>query len=416
MDLKRVKMRLYNLFKKKVFHIEPDLNRIRNALKELGSPQNYFQSILISGTNGKGSTAAFIESILRHHNIKTGLFTSPHLIDERERWIVNGSMISDDELSFYIKDLKKIFEKYNLTYFEASTVICFKYFKDKKIDTAVLEVGLGGRWDATNVVYPEVSVITNVSLDHTKLLGSTKIEIAKEKLGIARKDRPLVIGSDQIEIISQAVMMGIKEIYHYPIGFTYQIAKDSMIYHFKGKKISDINPPVISKRQFRNLATGLTAVFIYSERNRIKISDDTIREAVKKTSIKGRMEKISENPLIIIDGAHNEEAVVETLKEIKNLFPDKKLITLYSGMKDKEFVKIINLIKHMSDITVVTEMPFDRSIKENDVKNIKGITFIKNPIDGLEFCQRVTENNSVILITGSLYLIGEVLKIYNQGR
>ncbi|MDQ7056292.1 MAG: Mur ligase family protein [Persephonella sp.] len=220
-------MKLFSLFNRKVFDIKSGLDRIRNALKDTGNLHRKYPSILISGTNGKGSTAAFLESLFRKHGFKTGLFTSPHLIEENERWQINRENISDLQLEEYIKELKPVIERYELSYFEASALIAFRYFADEDVNIAVLEVGLGGRWDATNVVYPEVSIITNVSLDHTHILGETTYEIAREKIGIARKDRPLVIGTQQIELISQAVINGIKEIYHYPVGFHYKIKTEA---------------------------------------------------------------------------------------------------------------------------------------------------------------------------------------------
>ena len=403
-------MKLYKLFNKKVFNIEPGLERIKVALEEIGNPHQDYPSILISGTNGKGSTAAFLESILRHHSLKTGMFTSPHLVEENERWQINRHNISDDRLEEYIRQLNPVIEKHNLTYFEASTLLAFKYFSDEKIDIAVLEVGLGGRWDATNVVYPEVSVITNVSLDHTHLLGDTISKIASEKLGIARKDRPLVIGTEQLDLITQAIMKGIREIYHYPMGYTFKDKGNSIDYMFQDIVIKDVKPSLLGKRQFFNLSAAITAFILFARRNSIKIDTDLIREAAENTYLPGRMQIISENPVIILDGAHNEEAIVETFREVSQLFPDKKIITIYSGMKDKEWKKILNLIRYKSAETIVTKIPVSRSITQKEIKDIEGVRFYPEIDKAIEKVRNTADKNSIILITGSLYLVGEVLK------
>ncbi|WP_297453022.1 folylpolyglutamate synthase/dihydrofolate synthase family protein [Persephonella sp.] len=403
-------MKLYKLFNKKVFNIEPGLERIKSALEEIGNPHQDYLSILISGTNGKGSTAAFLESILRHHGLKTGMFTSPHLVEENERWQINRRDIPDDKLEEYIKQLKPVIEKHNLTYFEASTLLAFKYFSDEKIDIAVLEVGLGGRWDSTNVIYPEVSVITNVSLDHTHLLGDTVSKIASEKLGIARKDRPLVIGTEQMDLITQAVMKGIREIYHYPFGYTFKDKGNRIDYMFQDIVIKDIKPSLLGKRQFFNLSAAITAFILFARRNNIRIDTYLIRKAAENTYLPGRMQIISENPFIILDGAHNEEAIVETFKEISQLYPDKKIITVYSGMKDKEWKKILNLIKYKSVETIVTQIPVSRGITQEEIKDVEGVQFYPEIDKAIEKARNIANQNSIILITGSLYLAGEVLK------
>ncbi|HIQ24891.1 MAG TPA: bifunctional folylpolyglutamate synthase/dihydrofolate synthase, partial [Persephonella sp.] len=206
-------MKLFKLFNGKTFKIEPGLERIKKACEEIGNPQNKFPSILVAGTNGKGSTCAFLENIFRIHGFKTGLFTSPHIVEENERWQINRKNIENKKLEEYIKQIKYLIQKYELTYFEASTLLAFKYFADEKVDIAILEVGLGGRWDATNVATPEISVITNVSYDHMHMLGDTLEKIAFEKTGITRVDKPAVIGRNQEEILYWLKERKIKEYY-----------------------------------------------------------------------------------------------------------------------------------------------------------------------------------------------------------
>ncbi|WP_457626423.1 bifunctional folylpolyglutamate synthase/dihydrofolate synthase [Persephonella sp.] len=403
-------MKLYKLFNKKVFHIKPELERVEKALEELGNPHKNFPSILISGTNGKGSTAAFLESILRHHGLKTGFFTSPHIVEENERWQINRKSISDKKLEQYIKLIEPLIKKYSLTYFEASAVVAFRYFSDEKVDVAVLEVGLGGRWDATNVVYPEVSIITNVSLDHTHILGDTTYKIAGEKVGIARKDRPLVIGEEQIELISQAVMKGVREIYHYPIGFTYHVEKESMRYTFRDLKIYDLKPSLLGNRQFSNAAAALTGFLLYAERKGVKVDTAKIKKAVSSTFLPARMQVVSEDPLIVLDGAHNEDAVIKTLKEIETLYPDRNVISVYGGMKDKDWKRIFSIINYRSRKTIASGIPVSRALDRSDFP--EEIPFFENVKDAVEYAKRLSSDKDLILIIGSLYLAGEFLKTF----
>ncbi|RMD45227.1 MAG: bifunctional folylpolyglutamate synthase/dihydrofolate synthase [Aquificota bacterium] len=402
-------MKLFSLFNKKVFHIEPGLERIKAACEFIGNPEKNFRSVLISGTNGKGSTASFLESLFRHHGLKTGLFTSPHLIKENERWQINRKEIHDRTLEEYIYELKPVIERFNLTYFEASTLLAFKYFSDEHVDIAVLEVGLGGKWDSTNVVNPEISIITNVSLDHTHLLGNSTEEIAEEKLGIARKDKPLIIGSEQMEIISKAILKGIREIYHYPIGFSYKKkAFNRFDYFFKGKKLKNLEISLLGGRQISNASTALTGFFVYSDKKGINVEENKIREALKNAKWKGRMEIVSQKPLIIVDGAHNEDAIIKTLKEIEEIFPNKKLITVYSGMKDKDWKKILNIISYKSKKVLTAEMSVSRGIKAEEFEK-EGYETYKNVNEAIKKAVYLSDENSVILITGSLYFVGEAL-------
>jgi len=408
-------MKLYSLFEKKVFDIDLGLERVEKALKELGSPHLSFDSIIISGTNGKGSTAHYLESLLREHGFRTGLFTSPHLINENERWKIRSKNITDENLERYIRTIKPLIERYNLTYFEACAVIGFLFFKEENVDVAVLEVGLGGRLDATNVVYPEVSVITNVGLDHTYLLGTSLMDIAKEKLGIARKDRPLIIGSNQMEIISQAVMMGIKEIYHFPVSFTAYQTETGMEYKFGEITINRLKIPVPGKRQVINGATAITAFIKYMERKGKKYTPEKIRKGLESTKIPARMELIQKSPHIFIDGAHNEEAIIQTVKELKEIYPEKEIITVYSGMKDKNWKKIAGILNHISRNLIITTIPVSRSIGKEQAGEIEGGMFIQNLEDALKTAIELADKNSLVLITGSLYLAGEVLKIHRKG-
>ncbi|ACD67112.1 MAG TPA: bifunctional folylpolyglutamate synthase/dihydrofolate synthase [Sulfurihydrogenibium sp.] len=402
---------LYDLFQKKAFNIEPGLERIRSALKELNNPEKNFKSILVAGTNGKGSTSAYLESLLRHYGYKTGLFTSPHLIRENERWQIDRKEIDDKKLQNYINELKPIIEKYNLTYFEACTLLAFKYFSDKKVDIAVVEVGLGGRWDSTNVLEPETSVITNVSFDHMHMLGNTLLDIAYEKTGITRQDKPAVIGRNQPEIIHWLKERKIKEYYIKDIDyFVKEIDFNKYNYKFKEHIFENLEISMLGKRQIENSSLALTTFLLFLDKNNQPVVENIIRKALYNTKWKGRMEIISKNPFIIIDGAHNEEGLIKTFQEIKEIFPNKKIFTIFSFMKDKDTEKMINIIKQNSDFYIATVMPFSRAMTAEDFKNL-GIENVKeNHLEAVKELKNSVDKDTIILITGSLYLIGEILK------
>ncbi|EDP74247.1 folylpolyglutamate synthetase [Hydrogenivirga sp. 128-5-R1-1] len=307
--------------------------------------------------------------MFRSNGLKTGLFTSPHLVEENERWQINRKNISDEKLEYYMNQLKPIIEKYDLTYFESSTLLAFKYFLDEKVDIAILEVGLGGRWDSTNIVNPEVSIITNVSLDHTHLLGDSIEKIAFEKVGIARPDKPLIIGSQQKEILNEALKKEVKEIYQLGSDFFVEYKNELVNYKFKSYKLEDLKPSLLGKRQTFNLASALTAFLVFSEKNKLEIDEDKIKKAVSSTYWPARMQILSENPLIILDGAHNEDSLIKTYEEIKELFPDKDIITIFSAMKDKNLDKMINIVKDNSKKVIFTYSGVSRSIDKEYIKN-----------------------------------------------
>lgn len=402
---------LYDLFQKKVFNIEPGLERIKSALKEFSNPEKNFKSILVAGTNGKGSTSAYLESLFRHYGYKTGLFTSPHLIRENERWQIDRKEIDDRKLQDYINELKPIIEKYNLTYFEACTLLAFKYFSDEKVDIAVVEVGLGGRWDSTNVLEPEISVITNVSFDHMHILGNTLLDIAYEKTGITRQGKPAVVGRNQIEIIHWLKERKIKEHYIKDIDyFVKEIDFNKYDYKFKEHIFENLEISMLGKRQIENSSLALTTFLLFLDKNNQPVVENIIRKALYNTKWKGRMEIISKNPFIIIDGAHNEEGLIKTFQEIKEIFPNKKIFTIFSFMKDKDTEKMIDIIKQNSDFYVAATMPFSRAMTAEDFKNV-GIKNVKvNHLEAVKELKNSVDKDTIILITGSLYLIGEILK------
>ncbi len=402
-------MKLYDLFNKKTFKIEPGLERIKAACRELGNPQDKLNCILIAGTNGKGSTSAFLESLFRYHGLKTGLFTSPHLVKENERWQINKKPISDGLLGEYIKLLEPYIQKFNLTYFEASTLLTFKHFADSNVDVAILEVGLGGRWDATNVVYPRLSVITNVALDHTHMLGNTLDQIAFEKTGITRENVPVVVGSNQKEILNWLEKRNVKEQYIAERDFLYEsLNLQRFNYKFKETAFTQLQSGLIGYHQHTNAATALTAFLVYSEKYDIPFEREKVYEAIKSAKWPGRFDIVSKNPTVILDGAHNPHALETLYETVKAAYPDRGIITVFSGMKDKDLEKNLDIVKKHSREVIITKIPVSRSLTKEDVN---GETYIPDLRQALNVAKSKLGSDDILLITGSLYLVGEAKKI-----
>ncbi len=398
-------MRLWDLYKGKDYHIEPTLDRIQKAVRLVGNPQREFPSILVGGTNGKGSTCAFLERILRRHGLKTGWFVSPHLVDERERWRVNGEPIPEDILTSYIRDLRPILERLSLTYFESATLIALLYFRDMSVDVAVMEVGMGGRWDATKVSEPQIVGITNVERDHTKWLGKTVDEIARDKLHLYVEGKPLILGSAKYPLYWVALDMGIKNLTVAGEDYTYRSylsegrtwLKD---YLYKNLRIEGVKLGLLGKWQADNSAMAITMA-----NKLLKLKRDKVIKALSETRWEGRMEIVRENPLLVVDGSHNPYAVSKVVKEALRLFPTIRI--LFTGLVGKEWKLSMEIIRrYREDIYLVSVSHYRGESIQNLYEYAKSLNFSKievlsSPADAVNI-----EDN--LLAIGSLYLVGEI--------
>jgi dihydrofolate synthase/folylpolyglutamate synthase len=324
--------------------IKTDLTNIKLLCEELGDPQNKFKSIHIAGTNGKGSSAHMIASVLQEAGFKTGLYTSPHLKNFTERIKLNGIEIPEDDIVNFVNANKAAIDKIQPSFFEITVAMAFWFFAESSIDFAVVEVGLGGRLDSTNIIRPEVSLITNISLDHTQMLGTSIESIAYEKAGIIKEGVPVVIGEYQEE--SATVFSEISKERNAPILFA-------------GKKYSIYREEILTKRdrlvlnlkgwpnyQFRNLPGVLRTLDVLNN-NGLDISDKNIHDGImsfkESTALKGRWQILNTNPLIICDTAHNEagiKAVVEEISKIKY----KKLHVVWGMVIDKAVEDMLDLL------------------------------------------------------------------------
>lgn len=403
-----------------------DLSAIKALLHELDNPQDKIKVIHIAGTNGKGSTANFIANTLSQ-KLRCGLFTSPYMVEINEEVKINGKPISDEEFFSYIEMLKPICEKLdkiNLknTYFEVMTALMFKYFYDKKVDVCVVETGLGGTLDSTNVVKkPLASLITTISMDHTNILGNTIEEIAQNKAGIIKENVPVFI-YPQNESALNVILKKAKE-------------KNSKVYDFKFSEIkiknqgTDFNE--FDFRGYKNIKTSLIGkVQIYNACNALNLFDyfkeefdldeDIIKKGIYESTNIGRLQIISKSPRVLIDGSHNKESIDALLSSLK-LFEYDKLIVGFSILKDKDYDYIIEKISSIADEIVITSVDNPRAFElENLEKIVKekfsNVKKIKDRKEAYEYTKSKAKANDLVLWCGSLYLVGEILKFENSHK
>lgn len=332
-----------------------DLNTTIEIINYLDNPQDSFKSIHIAGTNGKGSTSHSLASVFQEAGYKTGLYTSPHLRDFRERIRINGEMIPENDVVDFIEKHKNKLEELELSFFEMTVAMAFDYFRKEKVDIAIIEVGMGGRLDSTNVINPELCVITNISLDHVKFLGENEEQIAKEKAGIIKPKTPVVIGETQKD--SKNVFINTAKEKDSKILFADQIIdcrKDNTysieyqkfdIYKNNELYLKDLKYPLLGNYQKKNLATVICALDILKESFNINDTHiiNGLNNVIKNTSLMGRWQVINRNPLAIADTGHNVAGINEVNRQLAETKYN-KLHFVLSVVNDKDIDGILNLL------------------------------------------------------------------------
>ncbi|MBO7287448.1 MAG: bifunctional folylpolyglutamate synthase/dihydrofolate synthase [Bacteroidales bacterium] len=332
-----------------------DLNTTIEIINYLDNPQDSFKSIHIAGTNGKGSTSHSLASVFQEAGYKTGLYTSPHLRDFRERIRINGEMIPENDVVDFIEKHKNKLEELELSFFEMTVAMAFDYFRKEKVDIAIIEVGMGGRLDSTNVINPELCVITNISLDHVKFLGENEEQIAKEKAGIIKPNTPVVIGETQED--SKNVFINTAKEKDSKILFADQIMdcrKDNTysieyqkfdIYKNNELYLKDLKYPLLGNYQKKNLATVICALDILKESFNINNTHiiNGLANVIKNTSLMGRWQVINRNPLAIADTGHNVAGINEVNRQLAETKYN-KLHFVLSVVNDKDIDGILNLL------------------------------------------------------------------------
>ncbi|EQK41341.1 bifunctional FolC family protein [[Clostridium] bifermentans ATCC 638] len=412
------------------FGMRLGLDNIKKLLQLLGNPQDNLNIIHVAGTNGKGSTCSFISSILKESGYKVGLYTSPFLETFTERIRVNGENIAEEEVGKIVSLIKEkieimVSEGYSYpTEFEIVTAMAFYYYNQEKVDFVALEVGLGGRYDATNVIdKPLVSAITSISLDHTGILGDTLGKIAFEKGGIIKEDCPTIVYPQQEE--ASEVIKNIcaeKKSKYIECNFKNIEIKssniNSQIYNcnINGKELNDLEIKLIGEHQIKNSIVALNVIEYLNDIKITNISEENIRKGLLETKWPGRIEKISENPMFIIDGAHNEEGAKSLANSIDKYFENKNKILVIGMLEDKDIESVLDLLIPKFNKVITTTPDNPRAIDANKLKekieryNIE-VTCKPNIKEAVDYALEISNKDDVIISAGSLYMIGNVRTI-----
>ncbi len=410
---------LYGLQK---FGIKLGLHTIRKLLRAVDDPHKKFPAVHIAGTNGKGSTAAFLASILSASGYKTGLYTSPHLSSFTERIKVNSSSISKQDVVRLTDLLKQKSSSFSsITYFELVTAMAFLHFAEKKVDIAVIEVGMGGRLDATNVITPLISIITTISKEHEFYLGSTLQQIAREKAGIIKSNRPVITGVSQpslIRFLKTKCKNNHCKLYRLGKDFSL-LPTSSNTYNYKGKQlaIDGISLGLKGYFQVSNAALALAAVEILRSQS-FSINKNHVLRGLKKVEWPARIEVVNRRPLVILDGAHNPDAMKNLKKTLVNDFNFKRLILVLGIMEDKNIKMMLQEIVSGAYLVVPCRPRMDRAastailasiLNDLNISNVKAVDDVRK---ATRLAISYAQKNDLICITGSLFTVGEARGLF----
>jgi dihydrofolate synthase/folylpolyglutamate synthase len=406
-----------------------NLENITILAKCLGHPEQKYPSVHIAGTNGKGSTAAFLESILRRSGYRTGLYTSPHLERINERIRVNGEEIADPAFAGIFSQIHSVIEglladgtlRAHPTFFECVTAVAFVHFAEAGVQFAVFETGLGGRLDSTNIVSPQVSIITRIDFDHENFLGHSLREIASEKAGIIKPGVPVIIAEQRDEarhvLLAKAHESG-APVVETNTAFSIESSqmKDgrvrALIREIAGGNKYQLNPQLAGRFQLQNALNAAAAVRVLQTQG-FKIVADAIEQGIATAVWPGRIEKVHSNPDIYIDGAHNPSAARELAIFLGENLRGTKLIIIFGALRDKAVDEIAGILFPLASEVIFTQPNTSRSISASQLAEIAGhhaahFTIITDPEKALEVAIAQAVPQDVICITGSLYLVGQL--------
>jgi dihydrofolate synthase/folylpolyglutamate synthase len=403
--------------------IKKDLHNTVAMCSVLGNPQNQFKSIHVAGTNGKGSTSHMLAAILQQAGYKTGLYTSPHLKDFRERIRINGKMIPKSFVTNFVKNQQQIIESIEPSFFEVTVALAFDYFAKEKVDFVIVEVGLGGRLDSTNIITPELSIITNISLDHTQLLGDTLSKIAFEKAGIIKPKVPVVIGEKHIE--TTPVFIQKASVEHAPISFAEEeltiITKEQKeflvvdVFSAGQLRYPSLKLDLTGSYQRKNILTVIQSVLLLKKMG-LQISDQVIYTALKNvkklTGLQGRWQTIGKNPLIICDTGHNIAGITEVLQNIASV-PHQNLHMVIGMVKDKDIDGVLAILPKDASY-YFCEPRLERALPAKELQ-LKGQALglfggiFQSVVEAAQNAKRKAGTEDLIFIGGSTFVVAEIL-------
>jgi len=398
--------------------IRMDLDAVRKILKVLGNPERDYPSILIAGTNGKGSVAAMTASILSAGGFSVGLYTSPHLINIRERIRIGNTMITEREFGKTMRDVDDHLTE-PLTYFEFMTVLAFHHFRQKKIEVAVVEVGMGGRLDATHVVDPSVVVISHIALDHQEYLGKRLKDIAREKSAIIPKRGICITGVRQLsarQLIVDACRE--REATLLRIGGEIQVYRHrdgAFSYRSPAHAYTHLHCGLIGAHQQINAALAIASVEAMTVKG-FTVNEESVREGLGNVRWEGRLEVLQKAPVLLLDGAHNPAGIGSLCRALRNKFSFRHLIVLFGVLRDKHYPDMIRRLSVFQPLMILTQLPSERSMPPAELLPIaraflQRAEIIQSPVDALKYALSLAGEDDLICVTGSLYLVGEIKKL-----
>lgn len=392
-----------------VFHYKTE--KIEYALELLGNPQFAVPVIHVAGTNGKGSTIAFMRQLFQVHGLRVGSFVSPHMVSVHDRICIDSQPISDHDFQHYLQKVydleQEVATRYEpFRYFEVMVLIMFLYFKDQQPDVALVEVGIGGLLDTTNVVAPALSVITSIGMDHQDLLGSTLREIAEQKAGIIKESVPVVLGplSPETTAICRHIAQDKQaSVHQFGQEFTYKAGQFSNA----DLELSELVLGLAGQHQEENAAVALQTFLLYMARIQKTVSPQLIKNALAQTSWPGRLELVAQEPKIYLDGAHNVPAIERLVEFIQ--VQEEPVTILFSALRRKDFQEMLELLEEKLPHTplVLTSFAYDGALSE---ENRQGREYVENYQQFIEDWQ--SSEQGILIVTGSLYFISEVRRIF----
>lgn len=394
------------------------LERVALALKNLGDPHRRFVSVHIAGTNGKGSVAAMLHAMLSAAGQRVGLYTSPHLVSFTERIRVGGTSIAEDDVVALAREIRTAatVRGIDLTFFEFVTVMAFLHFARSAVDVAVVEVGLGGRLDATNVLDPAVAVITTIGLDHQEFLGDTIESIAREKAGIIKSGRPVIVGDvpDAARPVLAATAAAVGAAARW-LGHDFRGSREGPFrYSGFGGELENLVLPLRGRHQRDNAATAIAAAM--QLREQFVISDDAIRRGIAQVRWPGRLEVVQTQPLVVLDGAHNADGVAALVRELPGIVEGRDIHLLFGVMRDKRWQPMVDALgPRVACVTVAPTLPprgEDPAMLAKAFARYCPVSIAASPREGLEGVLRTVNENEAVLVAGSLFLVGEIFPYF----
>lgn len=394
-----------------VFHYK--MEKIEYALELLGNPQFAVPVIHVAGTNGKGSTIAFLRQLFQAHGMRVGSFVSPHMVSVHDRICIDSLPISDHDFQHYLQNIydleQEVAARYeSFRYFEVMVLIMFLYFKDQQPDLALVEVGIGGLLDTTNVVAPALSLITSIGMDHQDLLGSTLREIAEQKAGIIKQNVPVVLGPlcpATTAICRQIAQDKQASVYQFGQEFTYKAGQFSNA----DLELSELVLGLAGSHQEENAAVALQTFLLYMTDIQKDIQPQLIKQALAQTNWAGRLELVVQEPKIYLDGAHNVPAIERLVEFIQE--QEEPVTILFSALRRKDFQEMLELLEEKLPHTplVLTSFAYDGAVSE---ENRQGRDYVENYQQFIEDWQ--SAGQGILIVTGSLYFISEVRRIFKK--